>query len=140
MNTTKLSLVPFQQASLCLDCDMITAAHTHCSVCGSVALLNLARALNGRGYPRPLPGTLTATGISAHRDFETLGVPGTLPQHSVRFAAGRARSLEVSSDLETDTRHTDWRPLRGAADFLHRVVTSAIVSILVLGASIRLHV
>jgi hypothetical protein len=47
MNTSDLSLVPLQQASLCLDCDMITAAHTHCFACGSVALMNLARTLDG---------------------------------------------------------------------------------------------
>jgi hypothetical protein len=47
MNTSELALVPLQQASLCLDCDMITAAQTHCFACGSVALMNLARTLNG---------------------------------------------------------------------------------------------
>lgn len=47
MNTSELSLVPLQQASLCLDCDMITAAHTRCFACGSVALMSLARTLNG---------------------------------------------------------------------------------------------
>ena len=47
MNFSEISVVPLCQASLCLDCEMITAAETHCLTCGSVALLNLARTLNG---------------------------------------------------------------------------------------------
>src|SRR5580692_1350360 len=46
-NTSEMSLVPLQQANLCLDCEMITSAQTHCFACGSVALMNLARTLNG---------------------------------------------------------------------------------------------
>lgn len=46
MNTSNLSLVPLQQASLCLDCETITAAQTNCHACGSRALLNIARALS----------------------------------------------------------------------------------------------
>jgi len=46
MNASNLSLVPLQQASLCLDCETITAAQTNCHACGSRALLNIARALN----------------------------------------------------------------------------------------------
>jgi len=47
MSTSEFSIVPLRQASLCLDCDMITSAHTHCFVCGSGALMSLARTLNG---------------------------------------------------------------------------------------------
>lgn len=47
MKTLELDLVPLRQANLCLDCDMITAAQTHCLACGSVALLSLAKTLNG---------------------------------------------------------------------------------------------
>lgn len=50
MNTSNLSLVPLQQASLCLDCETITAAQTNCHACGSRALLNIARALDQPGY------------------------------------------------------------------------------------------
>jgi len=46
VNSTNLSLVPLQQASLCLDCETITTAHTNCLACGSRALLNLARVLS----------------------------------------------------------------------------------------------
>lgn len=48
MNTLNLSLVPLRQASLCLDCETITTAHTNCHACGSRALLNVARALDQR--------------------------------------------------------------------------------------------
>jgi hypothetical protein len=89
MNFTKLSLIPLQQASLCLDCETITAAHTHCFACGSTALLNLARTLNGGEYARTLPGTLTAAGISGRRDFESLGVPGAISRKPSRFHAVR---------------------------------------------------
>lgn len=50
MDTSNLSLVPLQQASLCLDCETITAAQTNCHACGSRALLNIARALDEPGY------------------------------------------------------------------------------------------
>jgi len=71
MNVTKLSLVPLQQANLCLDCDMITAAHTHCCACGSVALLNIARTLNGEEYTRMAPqGLATVASIASGRGFE----------------------------------------------------------------------
>lgn len=46
MNSSKLSLVPLQLASLCLDCEMITPAHGRCIACGSAALLNVARTLS----------------------------------------------------------------------------------------------
>ena len=51
MNNSNPSLVPLLQASLCLDCEMITAAHKNCLVCGSRALLSLARPLGRPGYP-----------------------------------------------------------------------------------------
>jgi hypothetical protein len=63
MNSTNLNVVPLQQASLCLDCETITAALASCHVCGSRALLNLARALdqpNQRSYFRPSNPVLPA--------------------------------------------------------------------------------
>lgn len=50
MNTSNLSLVPLHQASLCLDCETITAAQSNCHACGSRALLSIARVLNQPGY------------------------------------------------------------------------------------------
>lgn len=55
MKPANLSVVPFQQASLCLDCETITAAHTNCLACGSRALLNIARVLSHR------PSSLSCT-------------------------------------------------------------------------------
>ncbi len=60
MNNFNIDLVPLRQASLCLDCEAITAAHTTCLCCGSQALLNVARILNektftGRRTENPLP-------------------------------------------------------------------------------------
>ncbi len=52
MNTRSVSLVPLQQASLCLDCETITTAHTNCLACGSRALLNLARVLSQHSSDR----------------------------------------------------------------------------------------
>lgn len=49
MNSSKLSLVPLQLASLCLDCEMIAPAHGRCIACGSVALLTIARTLSRPG-------------------------------------------------------------------------------------------
>ncbi len=51
MNNSNFSLVPLQQANLCLDCEAITAAHTNCLCCGSQALLSIARILNHRNEP-----------------------------------------------------------------------------------------
>lgn len=53
MNDSTPNLVPLQQASLCLDCETITAAHSNCHACGSRALLNIARALDQPGYRTP---------------------------------------------------------------------------------------
>jgi hypothetical protein len=50
MNNSNPSLIPSQRASLCLDCEVITPAHKTCLACGSAALLNVARALSGRGH------------------------------------------------------------------------------------------
>jgi hypothetical protein len=46
VTTTNYSLVPLQQANLCLDCETITASQANCFACGSRALLNVARVLN----------------------------------------------------------------------------------------------
>lgn len=49
MKRSNLSFVPLNQASLCLDCEMITEATNTCAACGSSALMNMARTL---GQPR----------------------------------------------------------------------------------------
>lgn len=50
MNSDSPSLVPLRHASLCLDCDVISAAQTNCIACGSSALLSIARTLGRPGY------------------------------------------------------------------------------------------
>lgn len=66
MNTYDVNLVPLQQASLCLDCEAITAAHTSCLCCGSQALLNIARILSEKVFDaRPI--------FSRHRSGPTIG-------------------------------------------------------------------
>lgn len=52
MKPSNLSFVPLSQASLCLDCEMITAAATCCAACGSSALMNMARTLSQPGHSR----------------------------------------------------------------------------------------
>lgn len=49
MKSANLSFVPLNQASLCLDCEMITEAAQFCAACGSSAIMNVARTL---GQPR----------------------------------------------------------------------------------------
>jgi len=49
MKSSNLTFIPLSQASLCLDCEMITAETMSCAACGSSALMNVARTL---GQPR----------------------------------------------------------------------------------------
>jgi len=59
MNSDYPSLVPLRQASLCLDCDVISAAQTNCVACGSSALMSIARTLSRPGYASLLPNQTT---------------------------------------------------------------------------------
>ncbi len=49
MKAPNRNFVPLNQASLCLDCEMVTAAPTCCPACGSGALMSIARALSRPG-------------------------------------------------------------------------------------------
>ena len=69
MKTANMSVVPLRQASLCLDCEMITVAPTSCLACGSDALLNISRALSRPG--------LEGAGMSDQRAIA--GGPGNYP-------------------------------------------------------------
>lgn len=100
MKTANLSFVPLQHASLCLDCETITTAHTNCQACGSQALLNLARVLNThspilassvRGpvplsYPRGRRHAFYSAEPNFDRHFERLEAA------PMRFAVDTARS------------------------------------------------
>jgi hypothetical protein len=79
VNKHEINLVPLQQASLCLDCEAITAAHTTCLCCGSQALLNIAR-------------------ILSHRVFDTTRSPKS---HPLTFPSLRSRSgSRVDSEFD----------------------------------------
>ncbi len=52
MKTTNRNFVPLNQASLCLDCEMVTAAQNCCPACGSGALMSISRALSRPGCSR----------------------------------------------------------------------------------------
>ena len=140
MNVSKLSLVPLQQASLCLDCDMITAAHTHCFVCGSAALLNLARTLNGDEAVIPMPRCLAAvTGISARRSFESHGVLATESRQPRRLAGQAIPFPQISGNLTAERKDTNRRySFREIVAAVHRVMTTALIGILLLGAATQM--
>jgi hypothetical protein len=140
MNITELSLVPLQHASLCLDCDMITAAHTHCCACGSAALLNLARTLNGEDFARPLPGTLSAIGISAQRGFESLGVPGAISGRPRRFAGENAALADMPPEIGTEVHPANrWFFFRGVATAVQRAMTMAVTGFLLVAVAIQMN-
>jgi hypothetical protein len=138
MNSKRLSIVPLQQASLCLDCDMITAAHTHCFVCGSAALLNLARTLNDeRDDVVPLSAALAAAAShSAGRAFATEAAAAVNPQRSGRFIADLAFPYMPEEVNDTDARGAYRRQsLRGISAVVHRAITVALIGGLLVLAS-----
>lgn len=106
MNTSELSLVPLQQASLCLDCDMITAAHTHCFACGSVALMSLARTLNGDTNTKRLRQEIFVVKKSSPRPKQPVAFDSVRRQrHSkVRSSYANFRSV-LSSVIVRPVRH-----------------------------------
>jgi hypothetical protein len=50
MKSLDLEMVPLKQASLCVNCEMITATLGNCPACGSIALINVSRALSHSHY------------------------------------------------------------------------------------------
>ncbi len=49
-----LESIPFGEAVLCVNCEMITRAkHGHCVVCESAAILNIAKLLDHTLLPSP---------------------------------------------------------------------------------------
>lgn len=101
MKTTNVSLVPLQQASLCMDCETITAGYTHCLGCGSRALLNLARVLSQSAADRSFHLEATPVPISFPRHQRHIfrpieqHVPGRIERLEaapMRFPMSRARN------------------------------------------------
>jgi hypothetical protein len=135
MNTSKLSLVPLQQASLCLDCDMISAAHTHCFGCGSAALLNLARTLDGRRYSDLMPrANVTATNVSPLRAFEPISIRDRNRQHRPIMAECLPFPQTVRHAADSRTGYK-WSSLREVAAIVHRAMTVALLGFLVQGTA-----
>ncbi|MBS1852337.1 MAG: hypothetical protein JST79_15635 [Acidobacteria bacterium] len=84
MKSLDLDMVPLQQAGLCVNCEMITATLAKCPACGSVALINIARALSSRG-PKFHAYAVSRTGVSEGRVYrgasqETLPVRLPVPR------------------------------------------------------------
>lgn len=144
MNTAKVSLVPLQHASLCLDCDMITGAHTQCFVCGSAALLNLARILDGEESARSERAVFTAVTMRAQNDSYAPEVASRGEARLIGRFASEARALPRagSESLESSRKpeHRTWRrPLRSVAAIMHRSMTSALLAASVLSFNPRTH-
>lgn len=56
MNSDSPSFVPLRHASLCLDCDVISAAQTNCIACGSSAPVEHCAHVRPSGIRNPSPG------------------------------------------------------------------------------------
>jgi len=138
MNVSKLSHVPLQHASLCMDCEMITAAHTHCCACGSAALLNLARTLNGGEDFTRMPRAFAAVAnISNAPSFESRATVSA--ESRTRPLAGECVPFpQISAEIAAEAG--DFRQpysTRKIAAAVQRAMTIAIVGILALGVAIE---
>jgi hypothetical protein len=77
------SLVRFQHAVLCADCDIISEAnHGRCGSCGSQALLGLAKILGGSAEASPSLRPCEAVSL----EEESCGLPSS-PAWSYEFAS-----------------------------------------------------
>jgi hypothetical protein len=135
MNVTKLSFVPLQQASLCLDCDMITAGHTHCFACGSVALLNIARTLNGEEHTHMAPQGLTrVASIASGRGFKLRYVAVKGSRHRLtHFVDEYVPSWQDARGSGTDGQNPNWwYSLREVAAVVQRAMTVVLIGIFAL--------
>jgi hypothetical protein len=137
MNVSKLSLVPLQQASLCLDCEIITAAHTHCLACGSAALLNLARTLNGGDATSMPRGLAEVVSISARRHFESQKSLGCGPHHRPRLPSEGMRFPQLSREPEGErTGSQGGDLLREIAAACYRAMPLHLIAVLALAAAL----
>jgi hypothetical protein len=137
METIKFSLVPLRQASLCLDCDMISAAHTHCAACGSVALLNLARTLDGKGFGDVTPRPMVVAHISARSAYKPVSVSSVRPRQH-RPAVGECLPFPKADNrhpTEAGNAHR-WYSLRDVAAIVHRAMTMVLFAVLVRGSAL----
>lgn len=139
MNVAEFSLVPLQKASLCMDCDMITAGHTHCLACGSAALLNLARTLNGETYndlaPQMAAKVSQGSGARAFEGRPILNTPSRSPHRSSQNIPFPLISGGIGTKRPGARRWSS--PLRGVAALM-RTMTVAVISILMVGRNANL--
>jgi hypothetical protein len=133
MNVTKLSLVPLQQASLCLDCDMITAAHTHCFACGSVALMNLARTLNGEECNAAPPALAAAAVVSVRHTERPASISSIGSRRAPRLTGECIPFPQRSTNVDSKQMHR-WYSLREVAAVVHRAMTVVLIGVIGLGA------
>lgn len=100
MTTSELSLVPLREASLCVDCEMITASQTRCLACGSVALMSLARTLNGRAsYSKPVRRNAVRINDSSPRHLQPSAFKNghARPRQRLRGKCADLRKVLVSA-------------------------------------------
>lgn len=136
MNSSRLNFVALRQASLCMDCDLITEAHTRCFACGSAALLNVAKALSGDEsadygpvigsavikkhgrHPQPGPLLCETEGRTSHSSYGELVV---FPQ----IAGMRDRNSRSLRGLR--------RSFRDVAAMVQKAITVSIIAAGLLG-------
>lgn len=110
MNTSELSIVPLHQATLCLDCDMITVGGSHCRACGSVALLNLARTLNRHSSAGSMPVRFVEMArVAQSRTLEQHHVVSTRARRS-RHVLNQGTAMSQVSNEPGHQRHGARRP------------------------------
>jgi hypothetical protein len=132
MNSTRLNFVPLQHASLCMDCDLITDAHTRCLVCGSAALLSVAKALNGDESADYSP-VMGSTVIKRHSRQTQLSKVVCKPERRTHHAS--YGELVVFPQIAGIHDHNEpkigsgglRRSFRDVAALVHRAMTIAII-------------
>lgn len=112
MSVYDFGIVPLQQASLCLDCEVITAAQTHCTACGSRALLGIAGILSRRGPSNPL--------FSKHSDWrdDKAQQPQARSLFESRLASARQRRQLINKHTLTREQGDRADGLAGVMQYL----------------------
>ena len=113
MSVYDFGIVPLQQASLCLDCEVITAAQRHCAACGSRALLGIEGVLS-RGGSTDSP--------SRARSAWRVGEKDRIQERVLLASRVASEASEPREEAEDGTRRKkdDWR----TTDALTRVLQS----------------
>jgi hypothetical protein len=133
MNTSEFSLVPLQKASLCLDCEMITAAQTKCLACGSVALMYLARTLNGAECADPMPAGMATIATGSIRHACGTRAPSSKASSRQRPLAGKCVTIPLNRGQRLTSvarvRPCGWRDsLRQMASVVQRAMGTVVIA------------